>query len=89
MGEVVNSSADEVLSALEERRVRTTKNWAADWLAGQLAAGPRPAKELKEAGKAAGFPESTLRRAATELGIRASVSGFPATSVWSLPEEEM
>lgn len=40
---------------------------AAEWLKAQLAAGPRPAAELREAGLGQGFSIGTLRRAFREL----------------------
>jgi hypothetical protein len=48
----------------------------AEWLRAMLASGPAPAADLRRAGKAAGFPWTTLRRARFQIGAVTRRQGF-------------
>lgn len=63
---------------------RTERDEAADFLREELAAGPRPVKEIKAEAKSAGIAEITLQRAKSKLGIKASKTGFNDGWEWSL-----
>lgn len=58
---------------------------AAAWLSNYLAAGPRPAIELKEAAREAGIAEATLRRAKQRLCILSTRETFGGPWFWELP----
>jgi putative DNA primase/helicase len=64
---------------------------ATDWLAGELQDGPRPAREITKAAKAAGYSPATLRRAKRSLGIRSERVGGLADDgawQWALPDDD-
>jgi hypothetical protein len=67
--------APESFSALSE---------ACAWLTDFLSAGPRPAREVLAAARAAGFPRATLLRAKRLLNIPSSRSGpsSPSGPTW-------
>jgi hypothetical protein len=48
----------------------------AEWLRAMLASGPAPAADLRRAGKAAGFPWTSLRRARLQIGGVTRREGF-------------
>lgn len=63
---------------------------AADWLAAELADGPRPSSEITSAGRSAGYSSATLRRAKRSLGVRSERIGGIAddgTWQWTLPDD--
>ena len=62
---------------------------ADEWLLAALAGGPRPAKELHEAARAAGYCTRTLERAKRRLGVvaRRVRQGGRAFWQWSDPAE--
>ncbi len=84
--EPISMAADDVLNpdrrpgpppvALEDAR---------EWLADALADGPRPAKELLADAEKDGHTTGTLRRAKTDLGVRAVKGGFDTGWQWVLP----
>jgi len=64
---------------------------AADWLAAELEDGPRPAREITKAAKAAGYSPATLKRAKRSLGIRSERVGGLADDgawQWTLPDDD-
>jgi hypothetical protein len=58
---------------------------AMDFLRAELADGPLPAKEVQNAGKAAGHSDATLRRARSRLGVRSEKVAMRGGWSWSLP----
>lgn len=64
-------------SALEE---------ATAWLSDALAAGPRPAKELRDEAQRYGIAWRTVERAKGKLGIINGPEGFGRPWVWRLPD---
>lgn len=56
------------------------------FLRAELADGPRPAKEVKQAARDADISERTLRRARTRLGVKTNKSEFRGGWEWNLPE---
>lgn len=57
---------------------------ARDFLRRQLQAGPRPAADVARAAARAGLSDAELRRARTDLGVRAEKTGFGAAGQWLL-----
>jgi putative DNA primase/helicase len=89
-GDYIDVTAAEAMSATKSPAARDE---AKKFLADILADGPTLATDLKEAAKANGIAERTLKRAKGELGIRATKDG--ATGQWSwrlsgrVPEKEV
>jgi putative DNA primase/helicase len=86
----VCESADELLSFREDRRTSKPTpalDEAKDWLREALADGPQPSKELFAEAKDCGISKVTLKRAKSELGIRAEKGGFDGGWMWSLDED--
>jgi putative DNA primase/helicase len=64
---------------------------AADWLAAELDDGPKPAREITRAARAAGYSTATLRRAKRSLGIHSERIGGIAEDgawQWALPDDD-
>ncbi len=64
---------------------------AADWLAAELEDGPRPAREINRAARAAGYGPATLKRAKRRLGVRSERTGGIAEEgawQWRLPDDD-
>jgi hypothetical protein len=61
---------------------------AAEYLTGLLMFGPKPAKDVENEGKAAGFSWRTLQRAGEKIGMIRKREGFGKGSVviWRLPD---
>lgn len=59
---------------------------AKQFLMDQLQTGPKPFKDLLKAAAEKNITEWALRNAASEMGIVIERKGFPATSVWGLPQ---
>jgi hypothetical protein len=80
-----DTHADDLLATRGEDE-RSDRDIAAEWLADELADGTwHPACEIKEAARAAGITEKTLRRARERLGVEVRREGFPSVSEWRLP----
>ncbi len=56
--------------------------WAARWLRALLAAGPRPAAEIRALAKASGFAWRTIRRGAESIGAPRFRRGFGCDGAW-------
>ena len=79
---VVDLDANAILASpdLEDRTIRDE---AKDYLADILAAGPLPSKDVLEDGKQCGFNETTLRRAAKDIGVKSErVGGIGKKGSW-------
>ncbi len=61
---------------------------AQDWLAAELAEGPRPVKDILAHARRDGIAKRTLDRAKGEMGVLAEKSGFRGGWVWRLPNTE-
>jgi hypothetical protein len=83
-------ATDQYLQCHEKREVwrspaSSSATAAVDsWLAAFLESGERPALEVYEAGKAAGFSVDQLKRAKPRIGVRLRKIGMPAKSYWRL-----
>ncbi|WP_437202243.1 AAA family ATPase [Planctomicrobium sp. SH664] len=87
---LISATADEILGQREDKRASKASpalTEAAEWLRGQLTAGPRPAQELIDGAKGDGIKEATLRRAKEKLNVLATREGFGEAGkwVWMLP----
>jgi hypothetical protein len=73
----------------EARDEKTAAGEAADWLIGFLRDQGAEARsaDIKKAARGAGIPERTLQRGRVKARVRIATSGFPATSVWRLPDD--
>jgi putative DNA primase/helicase len=58
------------------------------WLTKFLADGPKPAAEVKQAGKTQSFSDRQLDHAASRLGVNRKPGGFGKGWVWSLQTEQ-
>jgi AAA domain len=80
--------AGDLLAEPDGQEDRSDREAAAGWLAGYLTdlGGEDPAKDVKKAGRAAGFSERTLDRARKRAGVTTGRSGFGkgAVYVWRL-----
>lgn len=88
--ERVEVSADEALARIEGHGgddARSERDAAADWLRQELADGPRPANEVKQAADDNDFSASTLKRAKKAIGVKTKRIGFGpgSTCHWGLP----
>jgi hypothetical protein len=63
---------------------RPAKQTASAFLLEQLANGPKPATELFATANSVGISETTLRRAAREMGIKPAPAGFRGKWQWAL-----
>lgn len=69
-------------------RATLARDTVKDWLREQLTPGPRPATEITQAAKQAGFSAATLTRASKELGIRHDhKGGSDGRWMWILPKD--
>ncbi len=82
----VTMTANEVLAATGEGKSVSICE-ALDFLREELAEGPRPAKEIKEAAKCAGVAWRTVQRAQKQLQIKPSKNGLAGGWSWALPPE--
>jgi hypothetical protein len=80
-----DATADELCrpSAGGESPDRAT---ADEWLLAALVGGPRPAAELQDKAKAAGYSKRTLRRAKKRLGVAAQRVTQGGQSFWQWSE---
>ena len=77
----VTMTADEALST-DARQARGNLTQDKEWLAAQLADGPRGSDELIEQGKAAGISRNRLFEAKKALGAAAKKNGFGPDAEW-------
>jgi hypothetical protein len=90
LGEV-EISATGLLAGPEDPDARSERDEAVEFLVELLegAGGSMPAKEAKQAARDADIAERTLTRARQRAGISARRTGFPAASVWVLPDRDV
>lgn len=82
----VAMTADEALAHENGGKCQgTAVGEAVAWLEGELADGPRPGREVKDAARAAGIALRTLDRAKAKLGVITGPDGFGGSWVWRLP----
>ena len=87
----VELTADDAAEAdMEPKRGRPAdaRTSAREWLIGQLASGPRPAKEVEDAATAVGIATGTLRRAREQICEKPTREGFGTGQwMWTLKPE--
>lgn len=76
VNEALGFQTDNEVSAVDE---------AVQWLLNSLAAGPRPAKGVKDAAKKDGISLRTLDRAKSKSGVIAAPDAFGGPWMWQLP----
>jgi hypothetical protein len=88
-GEHEGSIADAMRQSRDSGDDRSATSEAADWLQDHLTiqGGSDEWSNIKREGSKAGHSESTLKRAKAKLRLGSRTSGYPRTSVWSLPSE--
>jgi hypothetical protein len=57
------------------------------WLADYLKDRRVRSSDVKRDGRAAGFSQSSIERAAKKLHVRSEAEGFPRVTFWSLPDQ--
>jgi putative DNA primase/helicase len=89
----VDITAGEALREEPEEQRKDKRNKAADWLTGYLTGGTKSQKDVAQAAKAEGFSSSTVSRAKTQLGVKASPDtddqGHIKGWLWELPDGGM
>jgi hypothetical protein len=87
-GEVIEGSAREILAEAEADAAgdRSAAEEAREWLAAELANGPRLVKELEKEARAAGLSWRTIERERKRLGVVTDKSGFNGGWVCTLPK---
>jgi putative DNA primase/helicase len=89
--EPVTISADDALAAPRADRSSRPRDIAADWLRGELAAGPVASETLRREAIAAGLSWGTVRRAADDIGVIVGrVGGIAGAGQWTwmLPDDD-
>lgn len=83
----ITDRIDHVLSETSEKSRPTPaqRTAAAAWLQAALAPGPCRVSELRQQAQQAGLAWRTVHRAADDLGVHITKSGFPPTGHWRLP----
>jgi hypothetical protein len=81
-------TANALLAAAQEAEAPTKLGEAADFLARELAAGARRAKDLESEAANVGIKSPTLRRARERLGIRPTKDGREGSWWWALPQQD-
>ncbi len=82
----VNVSADDALAGDQgDAGGRTERDDAADWLRDLLAQGPRPARDVEQDARDAGFSIGTVRRAKAAIGAVSRKPAFGGPWEWALP----
>jgi hypothetical protein len=88
---VITKTADQLYSAQAEP-TRTheapERDSAEEFLRELLAEGMRPAKEIMDEAKAAGFAPATIRRARGKIDIKPRKPGLQGGWIWELPAED-
>jgi hypothetical protein len=82
----VSISADEALAATTKKDGPAMSE-AKEFLREELAAGERPATQLKKAAGDAGLTWGTVKRAQKAMGIKPRKNGLAGGWIWQLPEE--
>jgi hypothetical protein len=87
-GESDRTVTDILAEAATDPAERSERDEAAEWLTGYLAShgGAAPRDQIVKAARAEGIAERTLKRARTKAGVGSDRIGFPAKSVWTLPD---
>jgi len=80
------ASAADLLDAPTDEG-RTERDDAIDFLEAELAEGPRPSKEVKDAARAAHIADRTLSRAKADLGVLSTKDGLNGGWRWRLPKD--
>jgi putative DNA primase/helicase len=83
--EPVDVTATEAMQAAMNERAPAARDDAKKFLEEFLQAGPMPQTEVMEAAKANLIAEKTLRRAKTDIGIKARKKGNDGGWTWELP----
>jgi hypothetical protein len=87
--EPVRMSADEAMAQQQRRgRKPVEREGAADWLAQQLADGPKLAGDILDDAEAEGFGRRTVQRAFQQLDGQRSKAGMQGGWLWSLGEDD-
>ncbi len=83
----VDMAAGDLLRGPRDDEERSERDEAADWLTDYLteAGGSAPFKNVLRSARAEGVAERTLKRARERAGVESKRTGFPSTTVWSLP----
>jgi hypothetical protein len=83
------SIADALRQSQDNGYDRSATQEASDWLEDHLTSrgGSDDCGNIKREGSKAGHSESTLKRAKKKLNLRSHTSGYPRTSLWSLPTQ--
>jgi hypothetical protein len=85
---VITKTADQLYSAQAEPTKRHEAPEPEEFLRELLAEGMRPAKEIMDEAKAAGFAPATIRRARGKIGIKPRKPGLQGGWIWELPAED-
>jgi len=83
-GEPVTVTAEEAFAPDLDREERTAVEEAKEFLAGLLAYGPVPSKQVRADAEGAGHHWSAIRRAQTALGVEAVKEGLKGGWTWRL-----
>ena len=83
----VTITANEALAAAGAGNTARALGEAMDFLCEELAAGPRPVKEIKASASGAGIAQRTLRRAQEKLHIKPQKAGLNEGWLWGLPKD--
>ncbi len=84
----VSMTADELLAAQGDDESQSEIEEAMGFLQAELAEGPRPAREIEQAAKAALISQSTLKRAKKRLRVESVKISMGSGWEWKLPEED-
>jgi len=86
-GEIEGSARDLLLQAeaVSDPDERSERNEAADLVRDVLSGGPKPRKQVMKAAREQGLSESTVKRAARQIGVQFRRTGFAGGSNWELP----
>ncbi|MGW4662893.1 AAA family ATPase [Streptosporangium sandarakinum] len=89
-GESDRSVADILTEGAGDPAERAERDEAAEWIGEFLASrgGQAPYADVLKAARAEGIAERTLKRARTRAGAVSERSGFPAKTVWRLPDSD-
>jgi putative DNA primase/helicase len=87
----IMKTADQLYAAQADlggkNRKTPERDSAEEFLRELLAEGMRPAEEIMDEAKAAGFAPATIRRARETIGIKPRKPGLQAGWIWELPSE--
>lgn len=74
------------LLELPDHEARTERDDAIDFLRAELAEGPKPTNEIRNAAVKANIADRTLKRAKAQLGVTSKKDGLNGGWTWHLPE---